>query len=80
MKQNLITLSIFTAFVIIEVACAGTSVKPVSPCPGQYCIAVTIPELPGSPEVCYSTAAELAMAKASLSMKGDAGVNSNQNP
>lgn len=78
MKQNLITLSIFTAFVLVVVACA--SLKPVSPCPGQYCIAVTIPELPGSPEVCYSTAAELALAKASLAAKGDAGVNSNQNP
>ena len=68
MKQNLITLSIFTVILLTGVAC-GTSL----------CLEATIPGVPGTPEICYSTPAKLAAAKASIA-KEDSGVNSNQNP
>jgi len=51
-------------------ACAGVTPKPFSPCPGLYCIEVEIPGVPGSPTLCYASAASRDEAVAKFTSEG----------
>jgi hypothetical protein len=66
MKTTLAALAI----VLLSASCAYLTAKPTNPCKGQYCIEVSLPGIPGAPELCYKTADELTAAKVYWQAKG----------
>lgn len=70
MKINLAAALLWSVFVTLAYACASLRVKPTQPCNGQYCIEVSLPGIPGAPELCYKTADELTAAKVYWQAKG----------
>lgn len=63
--------ALFLPVILTLVACGTVTPKPVSPCPGWYCIEVDgIPGLPGAPSLCYASLASRNEAMLELTKSG----------